>query len=114
MNLPLTSQHLEVIRQRCNQATGDYWFSDKGKVFPADQNGFKGGPPLLRTQGVVWKGMDGYQPIQRIYDAEFAAHARSDVPKLLDEVERLRAENAQLRENLSFYEPIEEVDYTSK
>ena len=37
---------------------------------------------------------NSYIPIEQTFaDADFIAHAREDIPALLDEVERLRAEN---------------------
>lgn len=41
-------------------------------------------------------------PISAYHDAAFIAHAREDIPALLDEVERLRAENARQKEVISF------------
>ena len=45
-------------------------------------------------------------PISAYHDAAFIAHARQDIPALLDEVERLRAENEVLEkalEDLGFF-----------
>lgn len=44
--------------------------------------------------------LDGREHGQDVADAEFIAHARQDVPALLTEVRRLRAEVADLREQL--------------
>lgn len=41
-------------------------------------------------------------PILAYHDAAFIAHAREDIPALLDEVERLRAENARQKDVISF------------
>lgn len=43
-------------------------------------------------------------PLKNDKNMEFVAHAREDIPALLDEVERLRAENEKFREE--FWEAI--------
>jgi len=41
---------------------------------------------------------DEIKAIRTIYDRGYTTTAANDIPKLLDEIERLRAENARLRE----------------
>lgn len=80
---PLTEERLAEIRGREKVATQGPWaVQDKGAI------------PLIY-------GPDGERVAKVIdhqEDAAFIAHAREDIPALLDEVERLRAENEQLKE----------------
>jgi hypothetical protein len=82
---------LEPIRQRADQATPGPWLA-------ASDNGRKTGIAVvgraaMRGTGkaiAVFAGVDG----DRHADAAFTAHARDDVPALIAEVERLRAQLA--------------------
>lgn len=80
---PLTEERLVEIRGREKAASDGPWaVQDKGAI------------PLIY-------GPDGERVAKVIdhqEDAAFIAHAREDIPALLDEVERLRAENEQLKE----------------
>ena len=80
---PLTEKRLAEIRGREKVATQGPWaVQDKGAI------------PLIY-------GPDGERVAKVIdhqEDAAFIAHAREDIPALLDEVERLRAENEKLKE----------------
>ncbi|PAZ15626.1 hypothetical protein CLM62_12585 [Streptomyces sp. SA15] len=87
---PLTDEQLNAIDARSNAATKGPWTAwaetyphlvlqgPKG-VHPSDAEG------IVSTNLAVNEGVD----------AEFIAHAREDVPALLDEVRRLRAELAR-------------------
>jgi hypothetical protein len=84
---PLTTADLRAIRRRCQRATPAPWViypdSPDGERLAVEGNeGFRGFRILT-----VWP--DGARPAGP--DAEFVAHARDDVPRLLAEVERLRA-----------------------
>src|SRR5690349_8747400 len=74
---------IEGIRQRVNAATPGPWYAwDRGVgyMIALDPDGDRVLPEAMRTD------------LARAGDAEFIAKARSDVPALLDEVERLRKE----------------------
>ena len=82
---------LNAIKTRCAQATGGPWAFDHGThqeggacMYRSDLNG----PPEDRVFGV-----HSY----RDADIQFVLHARADVPLLVKEVERLQAENEQLK-----------------
>ena len=89
----MTEQERQAIRGRCQSSTPGPWAVDTAS----------GGVNVISDHysdecvGICgnaknWQLLKG--------DAEFIAHARQDVPALLAEVERLRAENSQLREGL--------------
>jgi hypothetical protein len=72
----MTDEELKVIRERCEKATPGPW----------------------RADGRYIETIEGAEEEMAIYDegghdeldAEFIAHAREDVPRLLEEIERLR------------------------
>lgn len=80
----MTEERLQEIRARCAAATPGKWFEInlRGYISTSDH-------PSNNSIGHCG----------RQEDARFAAHARQDVPDLLDEVERLRA----LYRNLSIF-----------
>ena len=90
MTDPLTDADLDAIEQRANAATEGPWEAgdddwDGGYIrMPAD--GF--GVAYIATH--IQQGAD-----EGCADAEFIAHARADVPALLAEVRRLRADAEQ-------------------
>jgi len=65
----MTPEELRAIRDRVESATPGPW--SRRDV----------------TRGYYWDG--SYIPVS-VRNADFAAHAREDIPKLLDEIERLR------------------------
>ncbi len=67
----------DAIRARCEAATPAPWEADDNDIWTADGDRFIGSPP-------------------RIADAEFIAHARTEIPALLDEIERQTAERDAL------------------
>lgn len=83
----MTQTELEAIKARAAAATPGPWeFDGKGDIVPdGDKSDFV--------------AMIHYSA----EDAEFIAHARADVPALVAEVERLRAENAKLDEMLDLW-----------
>jgi hypothetical protein len=71
----ITSEELAAIRERAEKATPGPWIID-------------------RVNGVIWSAdgrrvfeIGGYEEPD---DHEFFAHARDDIPRLLDEIERLQ------------------------
>lgn len=74
-----------AARARCNAATGGPWVSWHGEPTRG----------ALEHAGVQRIGREGVASIARAYvgkyDAEFIAHARTDLPAALDEIDRLTA-----------------------
>jgi glutathione S-transferase len=89
---PITDADLEAIHKRCAAATPGPWLVD-GDYLPAS---------IYASDSPDWKvrhqfrvvGMTDYEDggVVCREDAEFIAAARSDIPALLAEVDRLRAE----------------------
>ncbi len=98
----MTDDELKAIRARCEAATpgpwvdrmlGPYGRQDMRRVM----EGRKAGPTMhgevartYRDGGVHTSCTTGKLETERV-NALFIAHARSDIPALLDEVERLRS-----------------------
>ena len=80
---PLSQETLDEIRRRCSRATRGPWISYvEGRRRPGGDNVIKRGDGEeddLRILGAT------------IADQVFIAHARQDIPLLLDEIERLQA-----------------------
>ena len=75
----ITDEYLDEIEMRANLATPGPWveyLEARDKISGSD---------VISTQGE-----DIYMPGASMADYEFVAHARQDVPKLLNEVRRLR------------------------
>jgi hypothetical protein len=85
----ITQLDLEAIKARADAATPGPWFTEYGyklaKVMTKTAKGH--GRVMLAQDWIPRQGVDG--PLQD--DAEFIAHARTDIPLLLAEVERLTA-----------------------
>jgi hypothetical protein len=80
---------LDPIKARAAAATPGPWKPDGRNAF-ALQHGMS-----YLARSVIKAGVP---ESQKRTDAVFIAHAREDVPALLAEVERLRAENESLRD----------------
>lgn len=95
------SLDLEGIKARRDAATPGPWESQKNSCnFGIYSQTAKGGD--FRRLNVA--NVNCYTDAQRTRaasNADFIAHARTDIPLLLTEVERLRGENARYRELLS-------------
>ena len=72
---PMTDEQLAAIREREKAATPGPWL----------RRHYTDCLPLIKMPN------DEIQDITRVEDADFIAEARTDVPSLLDEVERLKA-----------------------
>ena len=84
----LTEQELADIRARCEAATGGPWrFVEEGRDNTSGDSFIMTGPPRGRN-GDLYLTTDKRDGSHADY--EFIAHARQDIPRLLDEVERLR------------------------
>ena len=98
MTDPLTADDLDTIEQRANAATEGPWEASAHDHAAGDV------PILDRTGQYLVICPDcgvrgGYERV----DAEFIAHARSDVPVLVAEVRRLRAMEQRVRELHEWY-----------
>jgi hypothetical protein len=84
VNSRLNAEEIEVIRKRAEDTSFEraYVKGDPWKGYEVRDNG--NGIAIAETSTKV--------------DAEFIAHARQDVPKLLAEIERLNAELARIEE----------------
>lgn len=85
----MTPEELAAIRARCEAATPGLWTSYENREVSPE--GYAVCGPT--STDIAYLGITN----QDSYDADFIAYARTDVPKLLDEVSRLTAENARLR-----------------
>lgn len=80
----LTEAELAEMRQRLEQATAGPWVAKVDGFIETDG-------PAARVVGVTCRGLEGEgEPLPAVANAEFIAHAREDMLRLLDEVERLR------------------------
>ena len=86
MTDPLTDAYLDAIEQRANAATKGPWEMYR----PHHASGFHS---VIGGAG----GTDNLADDVLEADAEFVAHARSDVPALVAEVRRLRAMEQRVR-----------------
>lgn len=87
---PLTEERIAEIRGREKAATQGPW----GNMLALVISGEKDIAVAQYSRGVT-------RDEQRA-NAAFIAYAREDIPALLDEVERLRAENERQKEVISF------------
>ena len=71
----MTSQQLEEIRARCEAATPGPWVAEVKTLYGVSVS--------MPTENRY------YDIRTNKHDADFIAHARQDIPDLLDEVERL-------------------------
>lgn len=91
---PLTAEEMAQIRARAEAATPGPWDLDA-----AGGHGHRWGVTGPESEDFEFLFYPADYPRHGV-DAEFIAHARSDVPRLLEEVERLRAALVRAREDL--------------
>lgn len=110
MNERLTKEEIEVIRMRVRNASKSPWMYAVSK---------SGEPVVIQYE----TSLRVTEEIPFKADAEFIAKARTDIPNLLDEVERLRnvllfyadADNYRLSpEDVGNYKPSVMVDFGKK
>jgi hypothetical protein len=81
----MTDRELEEIRLRCEAATPGPWVSFvEGRNHSSGSNFIKTGEGKSRGDDIELTGAT-------VADQDFIAHARQDVPKLLNEIARLKA-----------------------
>ncbi|HEX3860760.1 MAG TPA: hypothetical protein VHY35_03635 [Stellaceae bacterium] len=83
----LSVSELDEIRQRCDDATAGPW---KSFVEGRDHTS---GSSFIMTGGGNGRGDDIELAEATTADQDFIAHARQDIPRLLDEIARLRRSN---------------------
>lgn len=97
---PLTEERLVEIRGREKAATQGPWRA-KCEILEADECGNSTAEMTYvstNDKGICILYGRGHDDANTQEDAAFISHAREDIPALLDEVERLRAENEKLKE----------------
>ncbi len=101
----LTSKELDAIRNRAEKATDNYWYHSEGIYV------------LTNITGDLyeWDG-DVVAECEKEDDAEFIAHAREDIPKLMSELEFYRGIVFDLGNTIEQWdcdEPMDKADYVS-
>lgn len=80
----MTDEELRAIAARCERATPGPWTSMiEGRDHPSGSSFIMTGAPGSRGEDIE---LSGASPD----DQDFIAHARQDVPRLMEEVRRLR------------------------
>jgi hypothetical protein len=87
----LSKAELNEIRQRCDAATAGPWESF------VERRDHLGGNDFIRTGGLDDKSPDIELIGATVEDQDFIAHARQDIPRLLDEVSTLRSRMQELK-----------------
>ena len=85
VSAPLSQKYLHEVRRRCEEATKGPWIS------------FLEGRDKLSGESFIGRGQNRVEDDLYLIgatdaDIEFIAQARQDIPKLLDEIERLQKE----------------------
>ena len=107
-NEPMTEERIAEIRGREKAATQGPWEAGKDDFTKNIIEAVKDRGTIIVQRrddpNMFWNSII---PLKQTFsDADFIAHAREDIPALLDEVERLRAENEVLEkalEDLGFF-----------
>ncbi len=91
---PMTEERIAEIRARAEAATPGPWWTHKSfEVIYGQKSGFDSLIVCaLESEDFMYSKERDMQA-----NAAFIAHAREDIPALLDEVERLRTENEALK-----------------
>ena len=81
----MTDEELNVIEQRCSRARPGPWVSFvEGRDHLSGSNFIMVGEGELRSDDIELIGAT-------VSDQDFIAHARKDVPRLIEEIRKLRA-----------------------
>ena len=107
----LTDKEIEEIRERAEAATEEPWV--KWVSGPEVFSGVtKNEPGSISHEEQICTLDDFMRDASQVDDdARFIAHARTDIPRLLDEVERLREERDRYREALTAIHEMSELDH---
>lgn len=92
-----TDEKHKVARSRCAMATEGPWAPWRDQDGADHMNGMLmvGNASAVIPDGDTWVDDVDVNPVAHVYtpeDREFIAHARTDLPALLDEIDRLRDE----------------------
>lgn len=95
-----TDEQHKAARARCATATEGPWAPWLDQDGADHMNGMLmvGNAAAVIPDGGMWVDDVDVNPVAHVYtpeDRAFIAHARADIPALLDEIERLRAESAR-------------------
>lgn len=93
----ITRERLNEIKQRCEKATKGPW-GVRHLCSGCSPDEDEGAGLGLELVGPPQPWLEGQ--FARAADAQFCAHARTDLPDLVTEVERLLEENEQLHEEI--------------
>jgi len=84
-NMPIKKEELNEIRLRCNSATNAPWVSYiEGRDHTSGSDFIMTGVGGSRGEDIELNGAT-------VQDQDFIANARQDIPKLLDEIDRLKS-----------------------
>lgn len=102
---PLGEGRLAEIRQRLSAATPGPWapWLDQDGQPHMDNLLMVGNAEAVIPEGEWWVEDVDINPVAHVYtpqDREFIAHSPQDITYLLEEVERLRLQNTELREQV--------------
>jgi hypothetical protein len=95
--LKTQAKRLEEIKQRCEKSTPEPWNVRTHPELPS----FVEWRPAGRSHGIEILQQDDTNYQTRDEDVEFVAHARQDIPWLLEQVAAERARNLELRQAFS-------------
>lgn len=101
---PMTEEQIAEIRGREKAASDGPWRA-KCEILEADECGNATAAMTYvstNDKGICILYGRGHDDTNAQEDAAFIAHAREDIPALLDEVERLRTENERQKKVISF------------
>ena len=101
MSERMTAEELAAIRLRTEAATPGPWKRDERYVVGgADIPGSRPGGEVILQANPTRLPWDGYDLSQRMGNADFAAHARTDLPRALDEIKSLGEREERLEQAL--------------
>lgn len=85
----MADEELEAIRRRCDAASPGPWVSHvEGRDHTSGSSFVMTGVGASRGTNIELTGAT-------VADQDFIAHARQDIPRLLDEISRLRHQSGQ-------------------
>ena len=94
---PLTDQQLAEIRKRADAATAGPWVHALGADFWQVRRWLNDQYDSYEHIAICPHGGES-NPVRAHNNSRFIAHSRADVPKLLDDDERVRARNKELED----------------
>jgi hypothetical protein len=96
----MTDQELKEIEDRCNAATGGPWTSFiEGRNHESGDSFIMTGIAVGEDTFCKDRGVDFYLTGTTNADNDFIAHARQDIPRLLDAVKQLQQQIDTIKNN---------------